>query len=150
MELEKEIYMTDDDLTVVVGTYVRRNMQNTDCDVCGGLINDHAWIALGDPDGRVVKCSNRNEKPSASLSFTEYVAYNEYGGVVMTFPRFQLESWLLDFNSNGRLARGCWEFMKMDEAGVKVICARLSPGKTLDGKDNNWKSWQYTFVPKLY
>lgn len=79
--------------------------------------------------------------------FVNYVAYNQYGGVDKSIPRSVLESWLLMYENNPyHLVLGIWE-LRRSEIDPEAIEVRLAPQFEIDQKDNNWRSWNYTFYP---
>lgn len=80
--------------------------------------------------------------------FTEYVAYNQYGGTDRRLPRELLESWLASFELDGTLALGVWELRRAE--CQECIDVRLSPKFEIDGRDTNWSSWNYSFEPLIH
>lgn len=105
----------------------------------------------------MIKRQDSDTQSSPTENFTHYVAYNEYGGVEKRIPREDMENWLHDWEAYGHRALSIWEFARMNEMGINwkdkagaavAICVRLSPVFELDGRDNQWQSWKYTFVPE--
>lgn len=80
------------------------------------------------------------------MSFVNYVTYNQYGGVDRSVPKDRLETWLINFEQGGHLALGIWE-LRRSETHSDAIDVRLAPPYEIDGKDNNWRTWNYTFYP---
>jgi len=76
-------------------------------------------------------------------NFVNYVAYNQYGGISHSVPKNTMEGWLKDFRENGKLALGVWELQYSSE--FDCIQVRIAPQFELDGRDSNWRSWNYSF-----
>jgi hypothetical protein len=78
--------------------------------------------------------------------FVNYVTYNKFGGIDKSIPREVLENWLLMHEQTGKPVLDIWE-LRRSEIYDGAIEVRLSPAYELDGKDDNWRSWHYTFYP---
>jgi hypothetical protein len=59
-----------------------------------------------------------------------------------------LREWFYEYYWAGKLALGCWE-LRENEENPQAFDVRLTPSMELDGRDNLWHSWNYTFVPEV-
>jgi len=96
--------------------------------------------------------TNRQDVDTKTIdeeNFTEYVAYNQYGGIEKRVDRSWLEDMLKRFIKYRVPQLGCWELREGDDGAIDV---RISPRCDIDAgqrhnNDNNWRTWNYTFVP---
>lgn len=128
--------------------YIRCHLSDSQpCEVCNISLIEHEWVELNE-NGMVDRCSVRNTYPSENAipaNIVMMVAYHANGGVVMEIEEFVLQGMLERYVNEGLLALDCWE-LRVNPWNKNDIDARLSPSRRFDGKDNNWRTWEYTFM----
>jgi len=153
-------YIDQDNNLVLLGVdeILAQLPKSQPCETCDQPLRDHWWIAL-DECGLIVKCDRENNgpnpprwRPNQKLKFSHYVSYNGYGGVDSRIERWQLEEAWDRYKNYSRLYLNVWQLeIENDKPGViHQINVRLAPDFAIDGKDNNWRSCNYSFLPENY
>jgi len=141
---------------VMFQAQIKKDLPSSEpCEVCEVTLLEHDWIVL-DINGMVIKCSKqegarvpKRPVPNEDLRFDFYEAYNSLGGVDKQVSRYLLEGALERYIANGTLFLGVWELRVGEKSnGVTPIDARLSPKFDIEGHDNLWHTWNYSFTPK--
>lgn len=134
------------------------------CEICEVYtdLTKHEWIVLGD-DGVVIACSLQENavrpmpkrRLNHPLRFDNYVSYDGSGTRPKRLNRIKLEEALKQFEADNKaLFLNTWELRVNPVSGSSStndedwIDVRLSPLVDLEGRDNQWHYWDYTFSPE--
>lgn len=113
------------------------------CEMCNGHPADHAWVEL-DMNGFIVLCSNVSDTPSKRIDPDEMWTGGPYKSTDIKLG--QLIDWLTMFERHGRLVKDVWEIRYLSENNTFEL--RIDPSKSLNMRDDNWRTCQYTFSRK--
>ena len=85
-------------------------------------------------------------------NFTEYVAYNQYGGIDRRIDREFLEKLVERHVVTGLPVFGVWQIRRdVDVHDIVYFKVRVWPDYDIGKKviEDEWHSWLFTFVPYI-